>query len=103
MDVTDGMKEHIYDEVTHRLSGFPRIEDVHIILELEREHRQKAEVVIQGKNHIRIAATAETTDMYASIDGSLKKAEKQLRRERDKVQDHHNHDRRGLGEIEAGI
>ena len=58
-------------------------------LSLSREkYRHIAEVVVQAKNHIRVEAKEVSDDMYASIDNAVHKAAKQLRRLRDKIQDH---------------
>lgn len=87
IDVTDALREHAFDKVEHALSSFPRIMDVHVILDVEK-YRHKAEIVAHAKNHITVEAEHESDDMYVSIDHAVDKAAKQLRRLRDKVQDH---------------
>lgn len=87
VDITDGIREHIYDKVERTLTDFPRVEDVRIVLEVQK-HEHLSEVLVQGKSiHIEGKATAE--NMYTSIDEALDKAERQLRKLREKVQDHH--------------
>ncbi len=71
------------------VSEFPRVEHVHVILDTFR-HRYTAEVVVQAKNHIRVEASDTSNNMRASIDAATEKMEKQLRKLRDKVQDHRN-------------
>jgi len=66
---------------------FPRVEHVHVILDTFR-HRYTAEIVVQAKNHIRLESSDTSSNMRASIDASTEKMEKQLRKLRDKVQDH---------------
>jgi ribosomal subunit interface protein len=60
-----------------------------------------AEVVVNGSNHLHAEATQTTSDMYASIDEAIDKVHRQLRKNRDKVQDHKH--TVGLGEAEAGL
>ena len=66
---------------------FSSIEHVHVILDIEK-HRKIAEVIVQARNHIRIEAAKSSDNMRASIDSAIEKAERQLRRQRDKVQEH---------------
>lgn len=98
MDLTDALRDHAEGAVGDALSNFPRIEYVHVILDVQR-HRHLAEVVIQGKDHIRVEGTADSDDMYNSIDRAVEKAERQMRKHRDKAQNHKNNP--SLGEIEA--
>ena len=98
MDLTDALRVHAEGAVGDVLSNFPRIEHVHVILDVQR-HIHLAEVIIQGKDRIRVEGKTESDDMYHSIDSAVDKAARQLRKHRDKSQDHkHN---AGLGEIEA--
>ena len=98
MDLTDALRNHSEQAVQDTLGQFPRIEHVHVILDHQR-HLHMAEVVIQGKDKIRVEGRAESDDMYNSIDRAMDKAGKQLRKHRDKAQDHKH--TTGLGEIEA--
>lgn len=66
---------------------FPRVEHVHVILDKEK-HRFKAEFFVQAKNHIRLEADDTSDNMLTSITTAASKAEKQLRRLRDKILDH---------------
>ena len=87
IDVTDGIREHVYDKIDRTLTGFPRIEDVRVILDLQKKD-QLVEVLVQGKD-IHIEGHAVSENLYASIDQALEKAESRLRRLREKVQNHH--------------
>lgn len=98
--ITDSIKNYAYDSVERELANYDRIEDVHIILDIEK-YRQIAEVVIQARNHIRIEAKDDSEDMYVSIDNALEKAGTQMHKLRDKVQDHKS--KEGLGHLEREI
>ena len=99
MDMTESLREHAIARAQESLSEFPRIEDVHVILDVQKKIHHIAEVVVRAKNHIHVEAKDETTDMYASIDAAIDKAHRQLRKKRDKIQDHKHQP--GLGELEA--
>lgn len=100
VDITDSIREYAQAKVEQNLAIFRRIESVHVILDVEK-HRQMAELVIQGKAHIRVDAKAQSNDLYASIDAAVEKAERQMERIKEKIENHKS--REGLGEIEREI
>lgn len=83
----EGIGEYAEGKVQDAFSLFPRVESVHIILNKEK-HRSQVEVVVQAKNHIKIDGHAEEDNMLQAIDEAVDKAAKQLRKERDKIQNH---------------
>jgi putative sigma-54 modulation protein len=80
-------KAYAEEKAAKIMELFPRVEHVHVILDVEK-HRQEAEIVIQAKNRIRIEASETSDDMTNSVDVAFERAEKQLRKLREKVQDH---------------
>ena len=78
-DYARGKAQLIADE-------FPRVEYVHVILDQEK-HRNIAEIVVQAKNHIRVEAETSSDSLRGAIDLTFDKAERQLRKQRDRVQD----------------
>ena len=86
--VTDNVKTHLNEKLERCLGMFPRIETVHVILDMEKRD-YVSEVIIQAANHIRISATEKSENMYDAIDRSVEHAERQMRKQRDKVLDHH--------------
>ncbi len=93
MEVTPSLRDHALSKVEHDFHEFPRVESVHVILDTQK-HRHIAEVDVRAKNHIHIEGQAESDDMYHSINEAVEKASRQLRKRRDKTQDH-----RSLGSI----
>lgn len=100
MELTDALREHALSRLEKINTEFPRLQSAQVVLDVEK-HRQKAEVIVHAPNHLVVEADDETSDMYASIDGAMDKAEKQLRRARDKMVDHKAQE--SLGEMEAQI
>lgn len=98
LDVTEAMRDHVHGKVEQALADFPRIEKVHVIMSVEK-HRHLAEIVLHAPAHIQVDAREESDNMYASIDGAVEKAAKQLRRAWDKLQDHHK-SRERLADVE---
>lgn len=88
VEITDGIREHIYAKIDRSLSGLTRVQDVQVVLELQKR-THTAEVIVKGKNHIHVEAESMSDNMYTSIDEAVEKVERQLRKLREKVQDHH--------------
>ena len=88
VNVTDNIKAHVEDKLERCLGVFPRIESIKVILDTENRDNV-SEIIIQGANHIRVTATEKSENLYDAIDRSIEHAERQMRKQRDKVQDHH--------------
>ncbi len=88
VNVTSNIKDHVNEKLERCLGIFPRIETVHVILDMENRDYM-SEVVVQAANHIRVTAMEKSENMYDAIDRSIEHTERQMRKQRDKVQDHH--------------
>ncbi len=82
VDVTDLVKDHARKRLDKIAGEFPRIETMHMILDVEK-YRHMAEIVVQGRKMLRLEAREVSSDMYASIDAAADKIEKRLRRKTD--------------------
>ncbi|MEI6809702.1 MAG: HPF/RaiA family ribosome-associated protein [bacterium] len=80
-------KEYAQSKAEELLRDFPNLENVHIIID-GHGHRKLAEVVIQGKPHIRIEASGAADEVLPAVDQALDKTLSQLRKAIKKVQDH---------------
>ena len=87
MSLRGTLQEYAKSKADGLCEQFPRVEHVHVILDVQKRV-QFAEVVVQAKNHIRAEASEQSDNMQASLDAAFDKIEKQLRRLRDRVQDH---------------
>ncbi len=88
-NLSDQFKAHANDMIERTLSCFPRVESVHVIMD-QQKLVQMAEINVQGSCHIRLDAKAEDENKYQAFDTALERIETQLRKLRDKVQDHHS-------------
>ena len=87
-DVPERVQGYAQEKAEALLEEFPRLEHVHVILNMENRDNV-AEVVVQGANKIRIEAEGKSEDnMGPAIDAAMIRAEKQLRKLRDKIQHH---------------
>lgn len=98
---TDTVKEYARRKIQKVAEEFHDVESVHVILDVQKI-RHMAEVVIQGRHHLRLEAREVSDDMYASIDLVSDKIAKQLRKNHDKVVTHHQSGPK-LGELESTL
>lgn len=89
MDATEAIKSHINSKLEHLNKFLIKPLDVHITLSVEK-FRHTCEVVLLERN-FRAQALETTNDMYASIDKAIHKIERQLKKHKSKIQEHHKH------------
>ncbi|TFH15646.1 MAG: ribosome-associated translation inhibitor RaiA [Lentisphaerales bacterium] len=87
VDITDHVKAHAQGKAETLRDAFPGIESIHVILDGEK-YRQIAEVVVQGKNHLRVEASETSDDMIKSIDTAVDRTERQVLKAHEKIRDH---------------
>ncbi|HDR90968.1 MAG TPA: ribosome-associated translation inhibitor RaiA [candidate division Zixibacteria bacterium] len=86
-ELTDEIKDYADKRmaVLDRYESF--IHSAHLVLEVEK-HRQMSEITLQV-NGQSLVAHSVTDDMYASIDETSDKIERQLRKYHGKMTDYH--------------
>lgn len=86
---TDAIKQYATEKVTNVLRKFVhRDTAAEIVLSVEKKERHIAEVWLQADGH-DIKGREESTDMYASIDALSDSLTNQLRKNKEKLKDHH--------------
>ena len=85
IDVTEGLKEAIYEKIGKLERYFTPETEVHVTLSVEKE-RQKIEITIPMKGNI-VRAEQVSNDMYVSIDLVEEVIERQLRKYKNKIVD----------------
>src|SRR3954469_15648818 len=84
VSITEPIKDYAIKKIEHLHLDYPRIMEVHVILNVEK-HRHFAEMILHCNNHVTIEASAETPDMYASIDSVIDKIAQQMRKYKTKI------------------
>jgi putative sigma-54 modulation protein len=100
--VTDAIVEYARKKVDSLHLDYPRIIEAQIILDVEK-YRHIAEVVLRCTNHITIDASAETSDLYASIDEAVGKIAQQMRKHKTRILRQHRPRRAQIRHLEAQI
>jgi ribosome hibernation promoting factor len=93
VDITDSLKSYVENKFQRLERHFEHINNTHVILSVEKD-RQKAEATVHV-NRGNLFADNEQEDMYAAIDGLIDKLDRQLKKHKEKLTDHH----RGEGGI----
>lgn len=83
MNASEALKKHAMEKILRMAKYFVEAADAHVVLSTER-YLHKAEVNINAHGMI-ICANEISSDMYNSIDRSMEKVEKQIKRYRDKI------------------
>jgi putative sigma-54 modulation protein len=87
MHATQRTQEEARAKAEVLMESFPNIENVHVILDVEK-HRKIAELVVQVKHHGIVEAKDSSDNLLVSLDMATEKVERQLRKFMDKLQDH---------------
>lgn len=102
VSITDAMKDHAEKKIEGLHLDYPRIIEAHVILDVEK-YRHFAEVVLICGNHITIEASAETDDMYASIDQVITKIAQQMRKYKTKIMRQHRPRRHEIQHVDEQV
>lgn len=92
--VTEAMRTYAQKKVEHLHLDYPRIIDVKVILDVEKD-RQKAEIVLHCANHITIEVDTTTGDIYSAIDESIAKLQQRMRKYKTRLLTTHHRPRKG--------
>lgn len=86
VQVTEAMKNYLRDKLTKIDKFHDHIMDIHVTMEIQRlEH---VITIIAKFQHFEIKVSAQSTDMYASIDQAMHKFVQKIRRWKGRIQDH---------------
>jgi ribosome-associated translation inhibitor RaiA len=87
IEVRKGIQLYAHSLGEMLLENFPRLENVHIVLDAEK-HQYVAAVVVQGRGHVRFEAVEKSDDnMRVAVDGAFGRAERHLRKQVSRVRD----------------
>ena len=87
VEVTPSLHDYVSQKMERLERHFDHVTNVHVILSVEKL-RQKAEATfnLSGGN---LFADAQDEDMYAAIDAMTDKLDRQIKKHKEKMKDHH--------------
>ena len=88
VSVTDAMKEYCRRRLACLHLDYPKIIEVQILLDVQK-YRHTAEVILHCSNHITLEASAESDDMYVSVDEVVDKIARQMRKYKTRLMRQH--------------
>ena len=93
VDITTPLREYVNSKMERLERHFDHVTDIHVVLGVEKlRHQAEATMHISGGT---IFADAVEENMYAAIDALVDKLDRQLKKHKEKITNHH----RGEGSI----
>lgn len=90
IDVTPALRNYVDTKLRKLERHFDQMTDIHCILTVEKLiHKAEATVHVNGGT---IHADSTEADMYAAIDALVDKLDRQVKRHKEKITDHHARD-----------
>ncbi|OOZ40878.1 ribosomal subunit interface protein [Solemya pervernicosa gill symbiont] len=87
IDITDSMRNYVNEKMERLERHFDHVTNVHVVLTVEKlRNKAEATMHVPGGN---IHAENTQEDMYAAIDGLVDKLDRQVKKHKEKVTDHH--------------
>ncbi len=80
MEVTDAIRDYAHKKVESLHLDYPRIIEAKVVLDVQNHRQQMAEIILFCANHIVIEVKSTTEDIYASIDESISKIARRMRK-----------------------
>lgn len=89
VDVTQALRAYVTEKFDRLERHFGNLIGARVVLRLEKlQHQAEATISVGGRTN-DLYAEAVSDDMYAAIDEMIDKLDRQVRRHKDKVTDHH--------------
>ena len=87
VEITSPLREYVNSKMERLERHFDQVTDIHVVLGVEKlRHKAEATMHITGGD---IFADAVEENMYAAIDSLVDKLDRQLKKHKEKVTDHH--------------
>ena len=80
MEITDAIRDYAIKRVSNLHLDYPKIIEAKVIVDAPDHRRQMAEILLFCANHIHIEASSETEDLYKSIDETVAKIARRMRK-----------------------
>jgi putative sigma-54 modulation protein len=87
VDITPSLRDYVTSKLERLKRHFDHVTDIHVVLGVEKlRHKAEATMHISGGD---IFADSVEENMYAAIDGLADKLDRQLKKHKEKITDHH--------------
>jgi putative sigma-54 modulation protein len=89
LDLTPALQDYVAAKMERLAHHFDHITQIHVVLSVEKL-RQKAEASLHASG-ANLFAEAVDEDMYAAIDALTDKLDRQIKKHKEKLKEHHKH------------
>jgi putative sigma-54 modulation protein len=79
LEITEAIRDYAHKKIEGLHLDYPRIIEAKVVLDVQH-HRQIAEIILFCADHIVIEVKSTTEDIYASIDESIAKIARRMRK-----------------------
>lgn len=88
IEITDSLRNYVNEKMDKLQRHFDKVSNTHVILSIENVHH-KAEATVHMSGNDIFADSIEE-DMYAAIDGLVDKLDRQVKKHKEKLKNHHH-------------
>lgn len=90
VEITPALRQYVRNKLERVERHFDHVTDVHVILTVEKlRHKAEATMHVSGA---KLYAESVEEDMYAAVDGLIDKLDRQVKKHKEKLSDHHARD-----------
>lgn len=90
VDITPALRDRVATKMERLKRHFEHVNDIHVTLSVEKQrHQAEATVNVSGA---KLHASSVESDMYAAIDSLTDKLDRQIRKHKEKMTNHHARD-----------
>lgn len=90
IEVTPALRDRVATKMEKLKRHFDHVTDIHVVLTVEKQrHEAEATVNVSGA---KLYASSVQDDMYAAIDGLIDKLDRQIKKHKEKLSNHHPRD-----------
>lgn len=88
LEITEPIRAYAMEKAGRLPRYFDRVIQVEIVLDKSDSRHHEVEFIVHIPNHDHIVATGKHEDLYACIDETVSKAERQLHDHKEKTKNH---------------
>jgi putative sigma-54 modulation protein len=89
VEVTKAINDYAHKKIESLHLDYPRIIEAKVVLDVQNHHLHTAEIILYCANHIVIEVKSTTEDIYASIDESIAKIGRRMRKYKTRLLKNH--------------
>ena len=103
VSITEPIREYAVKKVQGLHLDYPRIIEAKVLLDVHKNYQHFAEVVLYCADHITIEADTTSEDMYASIDQTLSKIARRMRKYKTRMLKSHRPKKRPIRDLSEAV